>query len=573
MRERLVPIFALTVILAVTLVGCSGGQTSVNPSPLAALTAAAGDVSLMKGNAGSWAVAQVGVSLKTGDGVKTGDNSTAEITFLDGSTIELEANTEIDIVSLEISSETGSKIITLNQIIGDTISRVTHLVDSESSYEIDTPGGTAGVRGSVMLVHVGADGTTLVTNQEGNIYVRGQGVEIDVPVGHSCIVEPGQPPQLVYNLTVASTVGGRVTAPGEETFAYNAGAVVSLNAVPYSGYTFVNWTGDVSEVGNLTAPSTTITMNDDYSITANFIQGQPIRTWFDLDGVRNDLAGTYVLMNNLDSATDGYDQLASSTANDGRGWLPIGGPDAQFTGIFNGLGHAIEDLSINRPLDSYVGLFSYVYSGGVVKNIGVTNVAVTGDDSVGGLVGYNEGGSVSNSYSTGTVSSTSGCAGGLVGVSRSNGSVSTSYSTSTVIGVSSVGGLVGEDDDTSTLNNCYSTGSVSASSDAIGGLVGYCEGIVYHCYSTGSVTGGTSVGGLVGNIDDTGTANNSFWDMQTSGIRTSACGIGELTAEMRAISTFSGADWDIVAVQSGQTDPAHTWNIVNNAAYPFLSWQ
>ena len=147
MRGKLLPLLVLTILMASILVGCEGSGT---PSPLASLSKAVGDVSVSN-DGGSWTGAHVGMSLDTGDGVKTGDDSTAQITFLDGSTIDLEANTEIDIVALEISSATGSKTITLDQIVGDTISRVTHLVDPESSYEIDTPSGTAGVRGSVMV--------------------------------------------------------------------------------------------------------------------------------------------------------------------------------------------------------------------------------------------------------------------------------------------------------------------------------------------------------------------------------------------------------------------------------------
>jgi uncharacterized repeat protein (TIGR02543 family) len=46
--------------------------------------------------------------------------------------------------------------------------------------------------------------------------------------------------------------------------------VVSLVAIPDAGYRFVNWTGDVGTITNVNAASTTITMNGDYSITANF---------------------------------------------------------------------------------------------------------------------------------------------------------------------------------------------------------------------------------------------------------------------------------------------------------------
>jgi hypothetical protein len=75
---------------------------------------------------------------------------------------------------------------------------------------------------------------------------------------------------LIYDLTVSSTDGGQVTSPGEVTAAYDCGTVVPLVAAAEEGYYFVNWTGDVSTVANVNSASTTITMNGDYSITANF---------------------------------------------------------------------------------------------------------------------------------------------------------------------------------------------------------------------------------------------------------------------------------------------------------------
>jgi uncharacterized repeat protein (TIGR02543 family) len=73
-----------------------------------------------------------------------------------------------------------------------------------------------------------------------------------------------------YDLTISSTAGGNVTIPGEGTFTYDVGTVVSLNAAPDAGYQFVNWTGDVSTIGNVNAAATIITTNGDYEITANF---------------------------------------------------------------------------------------------------------------------------------------------------------------------------------------------------------------------------------------------------------------------------------------------------------------
>jgi uncharacterized repeat protein (TIGR02543 family) len=79
----------------------------------------------------------------------------------------------------------------------------------------------------------------------------------------------------VYDLTISSTTGGSVTTPGAGTFTYDGGTVVNLVATANSGYYFINWTGDVGTITNVNAPITTVTMNDNYSITANFEQIPP----------------------------------------------------------------------------------------------------------------------------------------------------------------------------------------------------------------------------------------------------------------------------------------------------------
>jgi len=75
-----------------------------------------------------------------------------------------------------------------------------------------------------------------------------------------------------YDLTIESTGGGSVTTPGEGEFGpYDYGKQVNLVATPASGYYFVNWDGDVGTIADVNAVQTTITVNDDYSITARFI--------------------------------------------------------------------------------------------------------------------------------------------------------------------------------------------------------------------------------------------------------------------------------------------------------------
>jgi alpha-tubulin suppressor-like RCC1 family protein len=77
-------------------------------------------------------------------------------------------------------------------------------------------------------------------------------------------------PPVRYNLTVSSTAGGSIATPGEGTYSYDEGTVVDLISEAEEGYKFVTWTGDVNTIKDVDAAKTTITMNDSYSITANF---------------------------------------------------------------------------------------------------------------------------------------------------------------------------------------------------------------------------------------------------------------------------------------------------------------
>jgi hypothetical protein len=71
-----------------------------------------------------------------------------------------------------------------------------------------------------------------------------------------------------YDLNVSSTIGGSVASPGEGTFPYIEGTLVSLVANPDAGYKFVNWTGD--GITSMDSTTTSITMNGDHAVTANF---------------------------------------------------------------------------------------------------------------------------------------------------------------------------------------------------------------------------------------------------------------------------------------------------------------
>ena len=245
------------------------------------------------------------------------------------------------------------------------------------------------------------------------------------------------------------------------------------------------------------------------------------------------LAGKYALGSDIDAA-------ATATWNAGAGFTPAGDLATQFTGTFDGLGHTISNLVINRPATNFVGLFGY-HAGPAIRNVGLAGGSVSGNDGVGGLVGYKFGGTVSNSYATGNVTavrttggllgynnaatvrdsyatgSVSGSfsfpVGGLVGQAM-NGTISNSYATGNVSGTGSAGGLVGLTQSGSTVSDSSATGNVSmtGTNHNAGGLVGYNNAsTVSNSSATGSVaaTGSdNNVGGLVG-LNMMGTVSDS----------------------------------------------------------------
>src|SRR5574344_1225931 len=152
-----------------------------------------------------------------------------------------------------------------------------------------------------------------------------------------------------------------------------------------------------------------------------------INTAQDLDNIRNNLSGKYILMADID---------LSSISN----WDPLGDDTTQFTGTFDGNGHVIKNLTIDRINEYNVGLFGAT-SGATISNVGLENVNVKGQNYVGGLLGQNYDSTVSNSYATGSVTGTY-IVGGLVG-QNSSSTVSNSYATGSVTGNDEVGGLVG----------------------------------------------------------------------------------------------------------------------------------
>ena len=254
-----------------------------------------------------------------------------------------------------------------------------------------------------------------------------------------------------------------------------------------------------------------------------------------------------------------------------------------------------------------------------IKNLGLTNVDILGDEYVGALAGglYKSGGKITNCYSTGNVSGRA-TVGGLFGVDNSSStSIKNNYSECTVTGdgdnAYELGGFIGKIWNTSdgiynsystgnvknvsssgggfvgyinhsTVENCFSTGDVTRSSTSNSSFGGFCGTISYdpvhikYSYSLGSVydTDGSSAfatdKGFVGNEDVSGTYSNNFFDSNISNQSSGTGSTAKTTTQMQTQSTFTDNGWDFLGETTNGTNDY--WGLTSgfNNDYPFLSW-
>jgi hypothetical protein len=274
----------------------------------------------------------------------------------------------------------------------------------------------------------------------------------------------------------------------------------------------------------------------------------------------NDWNKHFKLITDIDLSSYSYDcaPIAPDTNN-----TEIGFQGISFTGVFDGNGHTISQLSITGA--SYLGLFGQLESGAQIRNLGVVDVNITGSgDYFGALAGFSRG-NITTSYCTGTVSGDR-FVGGLTG--RNWGEITASYNACEVAGNEDAGGITAGN--YGGITNCYNTGAITANRD-VGGLVGENYGSIATSYSTGAVNGNQRAGGLVGYNWQDAEVISSFWDMETAGLSASAGGTGKMTAEMQTASTFLEAGWDFMdETENGAED---IWWISEGNEYPKLWWE
>lgn len=173
--------------------------------------------------------------------------------------------------------------------------------------------------------------------------------------------------------------------------------------------------------------------------TNPLVRYSPIYKAEDLDRVRENLLGSYMLMNDVDLSSNKW-------AN----WNPIGDSRRPFRGTFDGNGFTINNLTITSSIrDS--GLFGTV-SGAIIEHLGVTNANVTGQTSsfyssilVGSVLSINAT-TIKNCYTTGDVDAEGDRGGGFIGNPGTNNSTiyENNYADVTVTnGTDRVGGFLG----------------------------------------------------------------------------------------------------------------------------------
>jgi hypothetical protein len=224
----------LLVLLVVMLALSMGLAGCEQPRAAAVVSESTGNLSVMKEDTADWVEAEIGTALDPTDRIKCGGNSGAEIALLDGSTVELEAGTEIEVAALDISTETDSAIIRLKLIIGSIIFRVADIIDPSSRYEVATPTGEVAISGSAVQITVSEDGTTLVCNLEGEIWAVAEGVELQVPEGECCVIRSGEPPELVVvfpDPNLEAAIREAIGKPTGDIYASDLEGLSSLTAV------------------------------------------------------------------------------------------------------------------------------------------------------------------------------------------------------------------------------------------------------------------------------------------------------------------------------------------------------
>ena len=233
-----------------------------------------------------------------------------------------------------------------------------------------------------------------------------------------------------------------------------------------------------------------------------------------LNEIRNDMSANYILTADIDmSVYENFEPIGT--------FVPLGSsgeeaemptPDYAFTGVFDGAGHTISNLSINKPEGFTVGLFGCV-SGGEVKNVNFTNAAVSASMMSGCCIGYLFDGRISGvNLADSTVNGTAGSMGtsmigGIAGAGMDSEMSDCTAENVTLVLVdgSTNAGIAAGGFEVCTISNVNAGGTINAGSSCMGlGGVAGCNfdgDKIENCTSSVVINAGAGaylIGGITG---------------------------------------------------------------------------
>ena len=271
--------------------------------------------------------------------------------------------------------------------------------------------------------------------------------------------------------------------------------------------------------------------------------------------------------------------IADIDLSDFSNWIQIGrSSSVQFDGIFDGQGHVIDNLYSKTG-----GLFGYVGTNAIIKNVGVASGEIGSDNLswIGGIAQWSNGADFINCWNGADITC-SGWSGGIVGTVRDGGN--------------------------SLIKGCYNVGAVKARDSAVGGIVGHLATgsngtsvnvTVSECYNAASVTADDNAGGIVGRVQDGHVIRNCYnvgkISVTGTNILDGAGGIASLvTSGNEIVNCYYDSKVTAYGVSHGNdttigktTEEIKSDEILNllgdefkrdeyalvNCGYPLLSWQ
>ncbi len=159
---------------ALALALCTGAFVGVRmlgakATPIARVTYYTGDFRVQQPGRDAWKKAVINESLKSGEKVKTYDESRGEVAFADGSIIRIDANSNLDIVELkrDKAGQTAQAKVWSGKVWASV-----NKASKKTKFELESPTAVAAVRGTVFRMSVAEDMTTKVAVYAGEVKVE-----------------------------------------------------------------------------------------------------------------------------------------------------------------------------------------------------------------------------------------------------------------------------------------------------------------------------------------------------------------------------------------------------------------